>query len=315
MRSLALLMVLCATFTPVQADILHLRDGTRYQGELISQDDHEVVFRVLLGDGVSGVVRRFPAETVARISTEPLPPPPRDESDLDTTALPDWAYEQMVREAFELLDDGDPAAALRALQRAVRQVPKAELPQLETLCRTTRGLPLDELLARTRVLVAAEERDGQAFRIRFVTPYEQAAFGRLLTGYQMWLLNRTHAERTLTAWLAAPALDEITGLAARQLAADAGRTAAVCGARLSFDPGVRNDRNLRKALYDQRKELARLVSRLQSQPGFTASDSSSTTNTEPPDSFVIWLAEQDASRDTGAPARQDRSTPAAARGA
>src|SRR5262245_54852051 len=63
-----------------QADILHLRDGTRYQGELVRQTASEVEFRIRLGGGTSTVVRRFPLNRVKSVEKRALgdePAPPR----------------------------------------------------------------------------------------------------------------------------------------------------------------------------------------------------------------------------------------------
>ena len=103
---------LCAA----QADILHLRDGTRYQGELIHQTASEVEFRIRLGGGSSTVVRRFPLNRVKTIEKRPLgdePTPTRAAIPPQPVPADEPDVAQMLREAFELLDDAEHAAALR----------------------------------------------------------------------------------------------------------------------------------------------------------------------------------------------------------
>lgn len=269
-NAFAIILALAAT---VQADILHLRDGSRYPGELVAQDDRQVLFRVTLPDGASSVVRSFPVALVARVertaagraAAAAVRPDPDAGADEDECA-------QMVREALELLDDGDLAACLRALQRAVVRAPPELLPSLDALCRADRGLALDELLATARLQAAHRAEDGRALRLTYATQYERAALGRLLARYQAWLLAGRFSGRTLAEWAAAR--HEYTELHAdaRQMVADAGRAAAVIAARLRLDPALHGDRVTRQELVDRHAELARLAAHVLALPGYTASD-------------------------------------------
>src|SRR5438874_2303425 len=128
-------VILVAAFAAeLRADILHLRSGVRHYGTIVSQTEREVVFRVWLAEG-STAVQTFRMADVAKVEHCEIDRPPMSapapaaiEPDTGSSAHED--FEQMLREAFELLDDGDTAAALRALQRIVIRAPEADLPAL-----------------------------------------------------------------------------------------------------------------------------------------------------------------------------------------
>lgn len=270
MRLLAFTILLSAT-AGLQADILHLRDGSRHYGELVSQNNNVIVFRIVAADGSSALVRSFPAELVRSVEPGGRPPvtPP-----LPVGTAPDAGLaadcEQMLREAFELLDDDDRPAALRALQRAVLGAPPPVLEHLEQLCRAARGVALDELLARTRVEVAERTRAGRGFRLRYTTPYERAALGRVLAEMQTERLNRKYAGRTVAAWAAEPAAYTTLQPDTRALVQDASRAAAAIAARLRLDPALRGQVEERTRLEHTRGDLVRLAARLQALAGYTA---------------------------------------------
>ena len=269
MRLLLLTVILAAT-PLVQGDILHLRDGSRHYGELISQNEREIVFRVVLGDSSSTVARTFPAALVERVErTGRLQSRPAAPADQSAGPAAGANYEQMLREAFELLDDRDLPAALRALQRVVLEVPAARLERLDEQCRAARGVPLDELLAGTRLRVAAATRDGRDFKLKYVTPYERAALGRLLAEQQRALLARRHDGRSVAQW--AGDWSDYTAVrpGARQLVADAARAAAVIAARLRLDPQIEGGRAERTRLVQLREDLSRLAAHVLALPGYT----------------------------------------------
>jgi hypothetical protein len=270
MRLLVLLNMLAAT-AAATADIVYLRDGSRYSGTLISQNQSEVVFRVLLPDGVSGGVRHFAAGQVARVERATLPEPATQPAHAPATTEPAAVdFEQVLREAGLLLDDHDYAAAVRALQKIVQEAPSATLAQCSALCATERGVALDVLLATARVQAAATTRAGQSFRLAFVTPYEAPALGRLLHAMQQEQLGRRHDGRTVADWAAAR--DEYSAVRpdSRQLAAEAARAVACIEARLHWDPQLKDERPERARLARVSEDLARLAAHVAALPGYTA---------------------------------------------
>jgi len=263
--------IILASAAALQADILHLRDGSRHYGELISQNKGEIVFRVELGDGSATVLRCFTAEQVVRVERtdrHPMRPVPRD----DQAALDgrDEDYEQMLREGFELIDDDDPRAALRALQRAVLRAPEDVLPQLDRQCREARGTSLAELLARVRVHVAGLAQDGRSFVLRYATPYERAALSDVLARRQKDRLERRYLGRTVAEWAGDPSQYTELDAHARELVADASRAAALIRARLRFDERLKQQRKERVRLLRLRRDLTRLAAKVLALPGYTA---------------------------------------------
>jgi hypothetical protein len=268
MRPVALALIL-ATGAALQADILHLRDGSRHYGELISQNSQTVVFRIVVGDGSAAAVKTFPIELVARVERTALQPALATRPATVRADEPSADYEQMLREAYELLDDNDPLAALRALQRVVLGAPPGLLAELEQECRTVRGTALDELLARTRVQAAGLAQGGRAFQLRYATPYESGALGRVLAEAQETRLARTYDGRNLTEWAAAPADYTAVRADTRALVADASRAAALISARLRWDRSLKDARAERARLVDLHSALARLARHLLALPGYT----------------------------------------------
>ncbi len=269
LRFLAGILLLCFP-NGLDADILHLRDGSRHHGHLVLQDEHGVLFRVVRAGGGASVVRAYPADVVERIEiVQDDAPAEKSESPAHFTDESATII-QIVREGLELLDDDKPLAALRALQRAAHRAEPDILPRLDRVCRAARGVDLAELLARTRVCAAAEARDGRAFRIRYATTLERPALQRMLGAYQRALLRQSFGGRTLESWLAAP--DEYTRLQndAQSMVANASRAAAVVRARLQFDPALDDDRTERRALIALRQDLVRFGGRVRALTGFTS---------------------------------------------
>jgi hypothetical protein len=264
---LPIVLILAATAV-VQADILHLRDGSRYYGRLVSQDERTIVFRIASADGQRDSVRSFTARQVGRIERtgrrDVAPPSARAEAKAEGPR-PD--YIQMVREGFELLNDENLPAAVRALQRAVSGANEGELRALEALCRRVRGEALDDLLARTRIQVAARAGHGRGFRLRNATGFERAALGRRLRAQSETLLARRHQQYTVSEWTAH--VDQYKELRpdARRLVADASRAAALIAARLRYDPALADDRAERVRLSGLHVGLTRLAGHVLSMPG------------------------------------------------
>ena len=271
MRAFVVLIALAAG-AAVQADILHLRDGSRYYGTLISQNEQEVVFRITLADGTSGALRSFPRSLVRRVerTARATPTGPDRPTDEPPTTMPAEDFEQMLREAFELLEDDDLPAALRAMQRIVTRAPEELLSDLDQRVRSARGLPLARLMAETRLRVALARGRGGAFRLKFVTRYEAPVMGRLLEQLQGELLQKRHEGHTVAEWAAER--DAYTELhaEAREMVADARLAAAMLSARLKFDPRLRKSGEHRRQLAALRDDLARFVAQVISMRGYTA---------------------------------------------
>lgn len=273
-----------------QADILHLRDGTRYQGEVIRQSGGELEFRIRLGGGSSTAVRRFPMSRVKSIEKRPLSdelPAPRAAESPEPAAAEQVDVAQMLREAFELLDDSDQAAALRAMQKAVSSASPTMLTELERRTRADRGRPLGELMAATRIAQAGSTRAQSGFDIRGATPYEMPALGVMLEGAQSAALREDVAGRSMAAWIAAPtAYTELTP-DARTLVEKARRTAAIIAVRLRIDPRVRRAGPPRAALVKLRDDLTSLAMHISTLDGYTALTATATPEDDP-----TWIEAQ-----------------------
>jgi len=271
MRAFVVVIALAAG-AAVQADILHLRDGSRHYGTLISQNEREVVFRITLADGTSGALRSFPSSLVKRVERTARPTPvgaDRPAGEPPST-MPAEDFEQMLREAFELLDDDDSPAALRAMQRIVTRAPAGLLSDLDERTHSARGLPLARLMAETRLRVALARGRGGAFELKFVTRYEAPVMGRLLEQLQGEFLQKRHEDRTVAEWAAER--DAYTELqaGAREMVAHARLATAMIGARLKFDPRLRKSGEQRRRLAALHDDLARFVAHVISMRGYTA---------------------------------------------
>lgn len=267
-----------------QADILHLRDGTRYQGQFVRQTASELEFRIHLGHGRSTAVRRFPLDRVksiekAPLSSEPAPQPPPTADRTPPADTGDVA--QMLREAFELLNDGDHPAALRAMQKAVTSAGPESLAELERQTRAERGRSLPELMAATRITLAASARTQHGLEIRGATAYETPALGVMLEGLQSDALRAQIAGRGLAAWAAAPTLYAELTPDARVLVERTRRAAAIVAARLRIDPRVRSASPARAALVKLRDDLTALASHVSTLEGFTALSAETAPDDDP----------------------------------
>ncbi len=263
------LVLLILLAIPLQADILTLRDGRRYHGQVIWEGKREIVFRIVVGPG-SSVVRRFPLARVKQIERTARPPASHPTASGDKNQPPSTDFEQMLREAYELIDDGDPAAGLRALRRIVTRAPAGALSAIERRVPQDRGVSLAQLMATLRLRVALRERGGRLLNVRYVTDYEAGALGRLLERIHNTRLKRVYDGRTLAQWSRAP--DDYAALApdARQLEYDARLAAAAIGVRLRYDPRLKTDRDERRRLLDLRARLGQLAARIATLPGFTS---------------------------------------------
>lgn len=263
----ALALLLAA---PLAADMLVLRDGTRFHGIVLSQDEHFVTFRVFTRDGRSYADRTFAMRLVDRIELGVgLPDDPNDDDRAGPyEPLPD--FEQMLREAFELIDDDDRPAALRALQRVVGRAPAETLAELERFTHATRGVALEDLLAENRILVALRTRSGGTFRIDHATRYESAALARRLEAIERELVGRRYHGRTLADWAFEPHEYDRLWPDAPRMVADAEFATGVMGARLRHDPRLAQDRHARRGLVAARDRMARFAAHVASMTGFTS---------------------------------------------
>jgi hypothetical protein len=266
------IVCLLALFTPLRAqvDILHLRDGSRHCRTLLYQGENGIFFRIFLADG-AGLVRSFPMPQVERLdraTAERSESRPTEDARPPQAVAPD--FEQMLREAYELVEDDDRPAALRALGRIVTHAPDDVLEQLDRQVRAAHGQPLDEFLADTRIRVALEGRHGRLFDLNYATPFEADALGKRLEQLHARLLGTAYHGRTIKAW--AGQRDEYAELQpdARHMITDARRAAAVLGARLRFDPRLKKDRAERRRLLALRADLARFTAKVSAMPGFTS---------------------------------------------
>jgi hypothetical protein len=312
MRYALLLLILCWPSSS-SADILHLRDGSRHYGEVVREDAAGVRFRVTSAGGAS-VVRDFPADVIARVERSgrcDVPP-----SDLPATTRPVVDAQadrrpQMLREAFELLDDRELAAALRAMQRAVRDAGEATLAELDAQCREARGVPLGQLLAQTRLYLASRIGHGRGFYLKGVTKFERPALVRSLAQHVDTLLQRERGGRRMTEWAARPA--EYTEVLpdARCLVADASRAAALITARLRLDVTLKQDRAAMARWTGLRGELVRLANAIVSLPGYTdlSPDDGWVDPIEPPVPMAVG-ANPSSRPSTDANATDDAAAPA-----
>ena len=270
MRILVLLTLVLSPVS-VQADILHLRGGVCHHGTLIQQTETEVIFRIERDGG--SVIDRFPLKYVERIELEASPPPvaknePAAQQPAEIDTPPD--YEQMLREAYELIDDQDLPAALRALQRIVRNAPGDMLETLDAQAQTHRGATLAALLARTRMQVALCNDGPPLFDLKTPTRYEAGALGEQLETFYSHILATRYDGRSLSDWMADPAAYDTLRVDARRLATDARLAAAALGARVRWDPALKDDTRTRQSLVALRAELTELIAHVQELPGFTS---------------------------------------------
>lgn len=206
--------------------------------------------------------------------------PPHDSS--SDEVAPTERHEQVLREGFELLDDGELAAAVRAFQRVAVRADAETLQKLSRLTRELRGEPLDELLAETRMRVALSLSRGRTFDLRYATPYEGAALGRRLEMLADDCLHSKFDGRTLLAWARDPAKYEKLRIDTAELEFKARLAAGVIAARLKHDPRLKKVRPAvrnggdeggalsRDELVRLRDDLARLGAQIRALPGFTA---------------------------------------------
>jgi hypothetical protein len=272
-RYVAVFMVVSSAFA-ASADILYLRDGSRHNGKLISRTPEQVVFRILLPDGRSGITRTFPAAAVDRIEELDLEPEPADPGEESPEPMSPHAtveeYLGLLNEAFTKLDLEQSAAALRLLQRAVHGAPQGVIDALEHETRAKRDIALDELLAQTRIDVALTADRGRTFKLGYATTYEARALGRLLEVRTNRLLTRSYDGKTIEAWAGDPrSYDRLTA-DARRIVEDARLAAALLGARLRFDPRLRGDGSERARLSRLRSDLTRLAAQISAMHGYTA---------------------------------------------
>ncbi len=269
MRSFALLVSLLAA-VGARGDILHLKNGDRHYGRLIRADEREVLFEVVSADGRMNVEMRFAAAHVLRVERTDRMAPPKVEAREAAAAEPDEDYEQMVREAFELLDQGDLSAAVRAMQRVAGGADEGELARLDGYARDQRGVPLAQLMARTRYADAMAEGGGRVFKLGFVTPYEREAMAEMLAARQVDYLNRRHLGRSVAEWAADREAYKELHAAARNMVADARLAAGIIGERLRIDPVLQENRIDRRDLAARRADLARFVAHVSAMRGFSA---------------------------------------------
>ncbi|MFN0136245.1 MAG: hypothetical protein ACKVS9_09035 [Phycisphaerae bacterium] len=275
LAAIVLAALLSACVPMAQADILHLRDGDRHYGMLEQETETEILFRVRLKAGGATMLRRFARSEVIRVERSAVDAPPEDVARVELSPAADGRKlemrdaEQILREALELLDDQDHAAALRALQRLVGGSDHKSLESLSEISRAARGIALDQLLAQTRLNVALRGSHGRLFHLQYVSPFEALAMAALLEKLQTENVDALFAGRSVASWAAEPSA--YTGL--RQDAPEMVRktrlAAAAVAARLRFDSHVRTDASLRGKLIVLRDQLTALAAHVRAMTGFT----------------------------------------------
>lgn|GEM_PF-3574451 len=295
---------------PLQADILTLRDGRRYRGRVIWEGKREIVFRIVVGPN-STVVRRFPRvriKRIERIDTPPTTSQPKPEEKQHVPPAGD-DFEQMLREASELVHDGEPAAGLRALRRIVTRAPPKTLETLERRVQTERGESLAQWMATLRLRVALRGRGGRLLDVRYATPYEAGALARLAERLHDDRLKHVYDGRTLAQWARAPDDYRTLGPEALPLETDARLAAAAIGVRLRFDPRLKTDRDQRSRLIDLRARLSRLSAHISGLTGFTSLRADPDTLPDPVRAFLRRQRESSATSRPTASAPTRRASP------
>lgn len=179
-------------------------------------------------------------------------------------------FDQMMREAYELIDDEDPGAAVRALQYLVKRAPPSTLAELSARVRADRGVSLAELLAETRLRHAITTGAQGTMHLRVVTRYEAEAMGRVAERRLENLRRLRYHGRTVFDW--ADEREAYTTLQpdARRMVEDARLAAALSGVRLKHDPRLKKARKERLRLIRQKAALARFAAHVAAMRGFTA---------------------------------------------
>jgi hypothetical protein len=267
MRLLILIAPLLSATAP--ADILHLRDGTRHHGALISQSPQAVHFAVLAPGGEGSLTLRFPASSVERVERGAIPDVLRTAAANAHGARPEADYEQMVREAHELAEDGDTRAALAALQKVVMRAPAETLAALDAQHAAQHGRSLAAYVAETRVRAAQLRRSPRALPIGQPSRFEAAALSAELERIERRALGVEYAGRSLQAWLDAAEEYRELHADAQDMTRAAALAAAAIGHRLKIDPCLRDDTERRATLARTRDALVRLSARVRAMPGFT----------------------------------------------
>lgn len=279
--SIALALILIGGAAIVHADTLELLDGRSYSGQVVQRSETRLYFRVIFDNGAQ-IVRSFPLSAVKElvldeVGTSVAPPAARAPAERAAASRAaaragesvrgDVA--QILREAYELMDDGDSAAALRALQRVVVRASSAELASLSAQCRAARGVGLDDLLAEARVQAAQHAGAGRSFDLRYATAFEGAALGRRLEQLQRRRLETSYDGKRMLDWLKSPREYETLQPDAARLVADARDLAAIVAARLRFDRRLGTNRAERAKLSELRDSLTRLAAHVRDLEGFT----------------------------------------------
>lgn len=254
------------------ADIVTLRDGTRYYGEIVHDSEREVAMRVHQADGATAL-RVWPRDVIRDAELNGIVKDPRASTPANSEPVPDFgedALQQMLRECWELLDDGEEAAALRALQRIVARASRDGLAQLDQQHRQARGAALDEQMAELRLRRAIATSPPGGLKIRHATPFESAALGRRLAALQETLVAREYGGASVQWWADNPSAYAELRADARRMVDDATLAAGAISARLRLDPSIRAPREEAGALIAQRDALGRFAAKVRALRGFSA---------------------------------------------
>lgn len=269
---LILILVASAGVT-VKADVLYLRDGTRYTGELVSQSEASVVFRVSTGADGATMVRSFPRDQVRAVERRPRDDDsPAASGDIRRYEIPEpspQGVEPQLQAILALLDRREFDRALRTLQDLVVGSEDETRAAADTELRSERRCGLAELLARLRFATAIDGPPQRLFEMRFATNYERAALGLILADAQSLLLTESFRGRSVLEWAEAPEEYAKLTLESRELANAARLASAMIGARLQFDPALTRQREERLPLIGIREKLERLIGHVTKMKGYT----------------------------------------------
>jgi hypothetical protein len=316
-KRFAVLLWVVGAAAAAHGDILYLRDGSRYYGDLIQRTPSQVVFRVVTGSG-SNMVRRFPAGEVAGLRETPVRVAPetlKDQRPETTGGSND--FEQMLREAFELVDDRDLGSALLALQRVVRDASADVLVRLDRQTQAARGRPLADFVADVRIQRAVADSPRKLFDLRAPTRYESAALSMRLQAMIADVMGCRFGGRPLAEWIEHPTEYTRVGIEARAIVHQARLAGAMIGARLKLDRMRNESRAQRARMARTRGQLTRLAAHVSGLPGYTELPTTGGTD-DPTRAAARQILERErkrAAQAQQAPASQSASQPADGAGA
>lgn len=271
--SVVLLAALAVSVARASADVLFLRDGARHSGRVISRSHDFVTFEIILADGSSRVVQRFPVSLVERIESAPPSSQPAAIADSDIAPpeppafTPDLARERLV-EVFRHIADRQPRFASMKLNAIIRKSPPDVLEFIDAVVRKEHGLSLASLTARTRIDDALTRDQGRMFRLRGVTDYETEELSQLLATRERAVLEQRFGGRSIEQWIDDPHAYHKLLPDAQRMVRDARIAARMISERARIDPTLTHNPTERKRLASVVDKLARFTSHVSNMNGY-----------------------------------------------